>query len=146
VSEGKDELELGLARLEDLARTQGAPNRHDVRIVLVSLGERILDRGMEDEGPTIDRARRVIAQIEAQWLAAVRDELSLACAEHACSADPRYVSLPNYDWDYALAARARLEARLVAARALGFEIPPGVTEIIARADRALEPHRRGRRP
>jgi hypothetical protein len=60
------------------------------------------------------------------------------------SADPRFLSHPSYDFDYTLLARERLEARLVAAEALGH---PPRAELLARmrrADALLAPYLRSR--
>jgi hypothetical protein len=87
--------------------------------VLIPLGRLILARGEAALGESLGRARRAAAACGDAWTAAVDEELALACAEHVQGTDPRYLELPNFDWDYVLSARERLEARAVAARALG---------------------------
>ena len=71
------------------------------------------------------------------WSEAVRAEVSLACAEHVHSVDPRYLDLPNYDLSYTRAARERLQARLAAAGALGIDVPETLLEGVRRADELL---------
>jgi hypothetical protein len=135
----RDELEAAVRDLERLAR-RSQPNRHQARAVLVPLGLWILaeSEGGAQEG--LDRVRRATARFGGAWEAAVRDELTLACTEHVQSVDPRYLSLPNYDFEYTLEARERLEARFAAAHALGIELEARLRERVGRADRVLADH------
>jgi hypothetical protein len=64
-------------------------------------------------------------------------ELGMACGEFAQSLDPRFLGLPNYDLEYTRTARARLEDRLRAARALGFQLSPRETDMLALSDQVF---------
>jgi hypothetical protein len=146
MTDDKNALETALAELEELAARKGRPDRYHARAVLVSLGEKFR------EDPALartwaERTRAAVLPIAAGWEEAVLSELSLACAEHVHVVDPRYLDLPNYDFDYTLRARENLESRLLAARALAFEIPPTLARGVDRADRLLAPYveRRGPR-
>jgi hypothetical protein len=120
----EEELERALVELEALAARKGPrpgrmPGRWEARALLIPLGRLILARGEAALAESLGRARRAAAACGDAWTAAVDEELALACAEHVQGTDPRYLGLPNFDWDYVLSARERLEARVVAARALG---------------------------
>lgn len=134
------EFEKALGLLEEVVRRQGAPSHYVARHLLLALGEAI-----RNEEPRAaewqERARRVGALAGTGWTEAVETELSLACAEFAQCLEPRYLSLPNYDLEYTRAARARLEDRLSAARALGLAPSPRDQEILTLADQVLEAHR-----
>jgi hypothetical protein len=145
-SEGA-ELAAAVRALEELPR-KAKPHRHHARAVLVPLGVWVLAEGEAGAREGLERVRRAVARFGAAWEAAVRDELTLACTEHVQSIDARYLALPNYDLDYTLEARERLEARLAAARALGIELQAPLRDRVDRADRALADHlaRVGRAP
>ena len=51
--------------------------------------------------------------------------MQLACGEHIQGIDPRYLSHPRYDFDYAIGARQRLELRFRALEALGEAVDAG---------------------
>jgi len=137
--ESRGALEEALREVEALGKDGGRADRHHARGLLVPLGE-LLDADA-DVATELERARSAVERLGASWPAALADELSLACAEHVHSVDPRYLSLPNYDWEYTLEARRRLEARIVACRALGFAFPDTLLESVHRADRTLAEHR-----
>ena len=124
---GRAELERELAEALDELSKLGPkgprPDRYHARALLVPLGRLGLEHGAEAAAVHIDRARQVLTPLGPAWVEAVQGELALACAEHVHAVNPRYLSLSNYDFDYTLAARARLAARLWAAGALGIEAP-----------------------
>ncbi len=130
------ELEAALAELERAAARAGRPGPHLARAVLLALGG-ALRTGASYGSAWVERARSAGRAAGKAWDEAVRTELSLACGEFAQCLDPRYLDLPGYDLDYTRSARERLEARLVAARALGFELSPRETDMLALADRVL---------
>ena len=129
-----EELEQALAALTALERAEARPDRHHARAVLVPLGRLA---GTEAAEPWLVRARRAGAGLGEGWIEAVRAELALACAEYVHAVDARYLDLPNYDFAYTFGARERLEARLLAARALALEPPATLLEGVRRADELL---------
>jgi hypothetical protein len=131
------ELEAAIADLEDLARRGRQPSHYAARHLLLELGEALAAGGLEASRAALERALAAGSRLEPGWSAAVREELSLAAAEFARCLEPRYLSLPNYDLEYTRGARARLEDRLRAARALGFELPDREGEMVELADRVL---------
>jgi hypothetical protein len=149
-------LEDALGHLEELAhaaeqRSRGetsraarSPTRYDARDVLVPLGTLLRTGDSEGIAESVERVRRAGATLGKAWNDAVRGELELACAEHIHAVDPRYLDLANYDFDYTLRARARLEARIVAATELGLELPAALLEGVSAADARLAPFIDGR--
>lgn len=132
------ELAEAVAELEELARAGGRPNRYHARALLVPCGELLLEGGEGAIDEALDaRLQAAATALGEAWPEAIQAELSLACAEHVHSADPRYFDLPNYDWGYTLTARRRLEARLVAADRWDSPCPPGLRQAVARADALL---------
>jgi hypothetical protein len=134
------ELFRALELLEKLGKEGAAPSHYVARHLLLSLGAALREGGA-DRAPEVDRARRAGAAAGKGWWQAVEAELALALAEFTQSVDLRYLGLPNYDLEYTLSARARLEDRLRAARALGWEPTPRELEMLALADQVLEAHR-----
>lgn len=135
-------IEENLAELKQRATKKQQPNRFHARELLVALGELILAEG--EELPEIERVRTALAPFE-HWDKAVAEELSLACTEHIQGVDPRYLDLPNYDFEYLVGARERLEARLTAADALGLPVSEDLLNRVAEADRVVEPYLREQR-
>ncbi|MEM7309459.1 MAG: hypothetical protein AAF682_22445 [Planctomycetota bacterium] len=138
-------LEEALTALEQLSKRKKAPGRWEARALLVPLGMLLQARGEEALATPLGRARAAAGADAKSWAEAVTEELSLACAEHIQGVDPRYLDLPNFDFDYVLQARERLEARLVAARALGVEAPKQLAEQVTEADARLKPYLDARR-
>lgn len=133
------------AALRGIAARRASLGRRDARAVLVPLGRLVLARGADGCREELERVRAAVGPAREAWDAAVREELSLACAEHIQGTDPRFLGLPNFDWGYVLAARERLEARAAAARALGGEPPAALWGEVLAADRRVEAARRRRR-
>lgn len=138
----KDDSDF-LAALDALSQTSSGrrrpqPTRYDARALLLPLGNAVCS---EDPGiaEAIERVRSVVDTDRAGWLSAIEDELSLAVTEHVRSCDPQYLRLARYDFPYTIAARERLEARLRATEALGFDVPESLLGQIERADRTLAP-------
>lgn len=131
-------LEAALAEVEAALRRGAAPTRHDARALLVALGLALLE-GREVSGP-LERVGAWIAARPGPWGEALASEISMAVTEHVRGADPRWVGHPRYDWGYAVEARQRLEARLLAAERLGIGVPDELLEAVARADAVLAPH------
>jgi hypothetical protein len=151
VSEPAAERRLRAA-LEELAGTiarSEAPTRQDARAVLVALGA-LIETGRGEE--LLERTRELVDSASDAWRAAWREvatsELSLACAEHVHSVDPRYLGRPDYDLEYTRSARRRLDQRLRAAVPLGLEVSPALRARVLEADRLLEGlgTREGREP
>ena len=132
-------LERGLAELESALREGGRPTRHHARSVLVALGSVLRSRSPLGQ-EALRRIETAVAPIRGAWLASVREELELACGEHCLAVNPRYLGRANYDFDYTLAARARLEQRIEAAAAIGVELAPDLREAVDRADEVLRAH------
>ena len=138
-----EELDRALDALEQLVRADGRPSRHEARAILVPLGTALAEGG-EGTKARIARLRAAVERLRESWEAAVHEELSLACAEHVQAVDPRYLGLSDYDFDYTVEARARLQARLRAAEALGIEAPRALWLRVEEADAILEDYLRAR--
>lgn len=142
-------LEQALAEIAAGARKKRwVPDRFLAREILLALGELALSgEDPAEDGPAAAWAVRLRAALEPvaeRFTEALREELDLAASEHTLGVDPRFLDHPRYDLDYAVLARERLEARLVAADLLGFEPDEALLERVAEADRLLEPYLRGR--
>ncbi len=139
-------LEQALTALEGLAARRETPGRWDVRDLLLALGARIRIEGQDAVLEACSRAHAAAEALGEAWEVAVGEELALACAEHVQSVDPRYLTLPNYDFRYTTEARGRLEDRLRAAALLGLEAPAHLMERVREADRLLAAHLAERGP
>jgi len=131
------ELEEAVRQLERVARTGRRPDRFLARAVLLALGRQVGKQGEGSLDPWRERIRKACDQIGDAWEEAAVAELALACEEHIRSVDPRYLDLPDYDYEYTIHARERLEDRLAAARELGLEVPGDLLQGVFRADRTL---------
>ena len=127
-----DDLQQGL-------RKGRGPNRWHARPLLLALGQALLEGRIAEAEQLEQQLRSIPAPHRDTWVEAVLEELNLAVTEHVHSADPRYLSRPDYDWGYTLAAREGLEARLRAAEALDIETPPALVEQVLKADERLAP-------
>lgn len=141
------DLEASLAELAAAVRKKRKPSRFHARAVLVALGHRILAGDRDLTAAAVARVKDLVQERIADWELAVREELELAAAEFVRSVDPRFLSLPKYDFAYTVAARERLEARLAAADQLGIAVEESLLEQVADADERLAPYlgRDGRR-
>ena len=136
------ELEIALNHLQARVEAEELPSRHDARWMLMELGETLQSLGVDNCQALIARARKVAQRLGEGWERAVAEELQLAVSEHVHAVDPRWLSHPRYDMAYTLAARARLEARIIAADALGTPLDETMAQAVAHADKALAEHRR----
>lgn len=107
-----------------------------VRELLLTLGE-LLGEPDVDLSESLQRARSAIAKLGERWTTPLTTEMQLACGEHIQGIDPRYLSHPRYDFEYALGARERLERRLQAVEALGGSVEAQLLERVAEADELL---------
>ena len=140
MSAKRDELVAALRALERKHRAGTPLERRDARAVLIPLGELFLGTSGEAElEGALAEVRAAVEPLEERWSTLVASELALACAEHIRSVDPRHLEHPLYDFAYTLAARSRLEARLVGVRRLGLPLPRALVEEVERADRRLAP-------
>ena len=147
---GKDDprklLSEMLVELQQLARKRKdrTPNRYHARAVLLGLGELALaeppEEGERAAAEWVPRLQRAMRPFDGGFERAIVEELALAAAEHARGVDPRFLDHPRYDFAYTIAARERLERRLVAAQLLGVEPDEALLERVAGADRLLEPY------
>ena len=140
--ENRKLIDENLTELKQLGKQKREPNRLHARDLLIALGALVLEEGADV--PELARVRAAVEPFE-HWEKAVAEELSLACTEHVQSVDARFLDLPNYDFDYLVSARERLEARLVAVEALGLATPEDLLNRVAEADRVVEPYLRDRR-
>jgi len=134
--------ERALLELEALRHLRGRrrrPTRYHARAVMIPLGLLILAEGEAAVRPLLRRLAAAVEPERASWEAAVAEELSLACAEHVHGADPRYLGHQSFDLEYLVAARERLEARLVAARALDLWPSEALLCAVAEADARVAP-------
>ena len=140
------DLERAFAEIEACIASGKALTRHHARPVLICLGEQLLAGETASAAQSFRRCRDLTSKAPGTWGSAVRDELLMASTEHVRSVDPRWLDHPTYDFEYTVAARAALEARLRAARDLGFELSPDLEANVARADGILAQHLARRRP
>lgn len=125
--------------LEQGIKKGRGPDRWHARPLLLALGHALLE-GQEALAQELEQKLNSLrAPHDGIWKRAVLEELNLACTEHVRSADPRYLSRPDYDWGYTLAAREDLEARLRAAEALEIEAPQALLEQVLQADARIAP-------
>ncbi len=140
MTDPRTDLKDALAELTRRKKAEEIPDRHLVRLALLSLGRLLID-GVEAEAA--EPKSELEALVEAhgdRWTEAFDSEMALAVAEHVHSVDPHYLELPGYDFDYTVAARERLEARLRAADALKLPISEALLEQITAADGRLAPY------
>jgi len=140
MNDPRTDLKDALAELARRKKAEEIPDRHLVRLSLLSLGRLLID-GAEEEAA--EPARELMALVEAHgdhWVEAFNSEMALAVAEHVHGVDPHYLDLPSYDFDYTVAARERLEARLRAADALHLPVAEALLEQVAAADERLAPY------
>jgi len=130
------DLLRAIAVLEERVRRGEAPDRYDLRALLVALGASTERPG----GETWGRIHTAATALGAGFERAAVDELSLACAEHVHAVDPRYLDHPDYDFDYTLRARERLAFRLRAAAWLGLAAPESLRRAVEAADARLAPY------
>jgi len=133
-------LEAALAQLEAESKRGRPLERGLVRRLLLELGA-LLDeqRGPEPQA-LVDRALAQLQPRAAEWSSLLRAELEQAAQEYDQCVDPRYLSRPDYDLAYTLRARDRLRARLLAAAALGTNLPEAVEKRVRAADERLAPY------
>ncbi len=125
--------------LEQGIKKGRGPDRWHARPLLLALGHALLE-GQEALAQELEHKLGTLRPPhDGIWKQAVLEELNLACTEHVRSADPRYLSRPDYDWGYTLAAREDLEARLRAAEALEIEAPQALLEQVLQADARIAP-------
>jgi hypothetical protein len=134
---GAGGLEAAVRALEELRARGRPPDHRDARALLLELGLRLLAAPGGAAELELEHARRATEALGEAWLTAALEELALASTEYVRSVDPRYLDLPNYDFEYTLAARERLEARLVAAKALGLAPGNRTLRKVERADALL---------
>lgn len=132
------DLEAALAALEALARSMGTLTRHDVRPILLGIGESLPSAVAADVDACRERFSALPLAFRTAWEAAVRDELAMACTEHIRSVDPRYLDHPAYDLRYTVEARRALEDRLRAAGITGVPLDEALSSAVHRADALLE--------
>lgn len=141
----RDAIDETLKELAELTKKKRQPNRFHARELLTALGTLILAADEDaPEVPEVERVRAAVAPFE-DWEKAVAEEMSLACTEHVQGVDPRFLKHPRFDFDYLVAARERLEARLQAVEALGLSVPEDLLNRVAEADEVVEPYLRERR-
>ena len=139
------ELEAAVRAVE-ASETRGLrPSRHLARPVLILIGEGLLSERPAGADDALVRLGRLSPPLRQAFAEAVRDELSMACTEHIRSVDPRYLDHPDYDFEYTVSARRRLEARLRAAERLGVLPDESVMSGVRRSDALLEAQLRARK-
>jgi hypothetical protein len=135
-------LKSAIDALDQGAKKRKLVDHHAVRGILVPLGSLLLEG--EDVTREVERIQRIAVELKEKWRNALEFELKLAVSEHVLSVDLRYLSLPDYDFDYTVQARERLEARLLAAEVLGFPASDDHLARVQQADATLEPFLRSR--
>lgn len=133
------DLDAALKQVAVALAASRVPSRLEARTVLVAIGSEILAGRDAVAEPALARVREWISAAPVEWRAAIASEIEMAATEHVRAVDPRWLSHPRYDLAYTLAARERLEARLVAAEGLGVDVQESVLQAIERADGLLAP-------
>lgn len=134
-----EQVEEALTELRRRIKAEEPLDRFLARAILVPLGTLHLEES--EEAARLARALREASEAVAEaWAAALDSELQLAATEHVRSVDPRFLDKPIYDFAYTVAARERLEARLVAASLLAYEVDESLLDRVAEADRLLAPY------
>jgi len=135
-------LEVLARRLQD----RRPLHRQDVRPLLLPLGALLAGDAHELAADCLERVRALTTPSAARFREAVDSELQLAAAEYVQGVDPRFLSLPGYDFEYTLGSREGLEARQLAAAEFGIQLPVATVAQVESADARLEAEleRRGR--
>jgi hypothetical protein len=136
-SSDRDTLEQAVSALRVLAEKRKAPSRHHVRDLLIALGEALLGGAETEAVQAIHALQSITPAFGERWNSVLADELALACTEHVRSVDPRYIHNAQYDFEYTIEARERLELRLRAAERLGSPATPHWSAEVRRADALL---------
>jgi len=131
------ELEALIRALRSRTGRSPSVTRHDARPILLGIGGALLAGRQADLGNAAELLRGLPGPLESSWIAALRDEMSMACTEYVRSVDPRYLNHPQYDLAYTLDARLQLEARWRASIYLGQPPDAASTAAVERADALL---------
>lgn len=140
MTDQKSDLRAAIDELVRRKKSKEVPDRQLVRLAILALGRLVLGG---DGNAARELAKELNAAAEPhgeRWTEAVESEMGLAVAEHVHSADPRYLDLATYDFEYAIAARERLEARLQALEVLGLSVAETLLEQVEAADQRLRPY------
>ena len=138
------DVEKVFAEIEaQLAKTK-KPSRFQARAALLAIGMDLLAGNRARAASSAERMKAILARDPSGWEAAIGEELTLACTEHVRACDPRWLEHPRYDFQYTVAAREKLEARIAAAARLDLPASELLLDQVARADGLLEPHLRRR--
>lgn len=134
----KPDLESGIEAVEKMAGRGALFTRHEARPILLGIGQSLQTGRPEELGDAGDRLRKLPEHPRESWIAAVKDELSMATTEYVQSVDPRFLNHPQYDLAYTLEARRQLDARWRACAYLGRAPDPATLASVERADKLLE--------
>jgi hypothetical protein len=131
------DLEGAIRAVQALAGRPASLTRHEARPILLLIGGSLLAGKQAEVGNAAELLRALPGPLGESWVAAVRDEWSMAFTEYVRSVDPRYLKHPQYDLAYTLEARLQLEARWRASLYLGIPPDKASTAAVERADTLL---------
>ena len=139
-SDPRHDITYACTELQRRLKSKEIPDRQLVRFAFLALGQIALEEG-QVEARSIGSELKAAAEEHADhWSEAVSSEMALAVAEHVGGVDPRFLDMPSYDFNYTVTARERLEARLQAMEALGYEVAEELLDQISDADERLAPY------
>lgn len=141
----QQDLADACAELIRRKKAKEIPDRQIVRLAFLALGSIALEEGDEVAASLAQTLLEAARPHEERWDEAVESEMTLAATEFVQSVDPKYLDNPIYDFEYTVAARERLEARLRAAELLSVSLPEGLLEQISASDERLAPYLETRR-
>ena len=137
-----ESLESAISNLEQLAKQKTPrPSRFHARDILIPLGSLLAGDYPLPRTDLREHFKQLTQPFAEYWERALAEEIQLATTEYVTSVDPRYLEMPNYDFDYTTSARKRLEARLSACDLLGHAIPEPLSQQITKADQIYQPFR-----
>jgi hypothetical protein len=140
MNDPRQDLEAACKELVRRKKEKEIPDRQLVRLAFLSLGKVALDEGESEAVLLAGLLREAAAPHEDRWHEAVESEMTLAVTEFVSCVDPNFLDKPIYDFEYTVAARERLEARLWAADAIGTHLPEGLLDQVLQADEMLAPY------
>jgi len=135
------ELDQALQLLKESTVAGQRPNRYHARAILLPLGAGLAAESAGVASAALKQIAAATLPVQEAWREAVEDEIEMAVTEFVHATDPRYLGRKDYDLAYTLEARARVEDRLRAVRALGLVPDPTMIRQLAQADQRLEARR-----
>jgi hypothetical protein len=140
MNDPREDLKSGIAELKRRLKSKEIPDRQLVRLTFLALGRVSANEGEGAAKPLAKGLSEAAEPHGERWDEAVESEMTLAVSEHVHGVDPKYLDMPGYDFAYTIAARERLEQRLVAAELLKWKVTEHLLDQVADADARLLPY------